>query len=217
MKCENLTEVAAVFSSDGGNLPARDGRIHHNTDRALGWVKNRVKTWKDHPFFGEKKCVSTSFVPDQIFFGNLETNSSHWFLTWRCMRFPSFPNFKTPTVTSLKTAPSVGRWVATARESQEVVAWLKSDKWERKTHTKVSFCLGFDRRVYLHSMYISCKQLQLQLQHIHVYSIHVTYTFMYDIYIFSICTSTMGIYELTLRLFTTKWKKPDMNIQLTPW
>eukprot|EP00434_Breviolum_minutum_P016543 symbB.v1.2.014583.t1/scaffold1069.1/size140053/7 len=24
--------VAAVFSSDGGNLPARDGRIHHNTD-----------------------------------------------------------------------------------------------------------------------------------------------------------------------------------------
>jgi len=35
MKCENLTEVAAVFSSDGGNLPARDGRIHHNTDRVL--------------------------------------------------------------------------------------------------------------------------------------------------------------------------------------
>ena len=50
-KSSNITlhaEVAAVFSSDGGNLPARDGRIHHNTDRVVDefhWVKQRIE-WK---------------------------------------------------------------------------------------------------------------------------------------------------------------------------
>ena len=59
MKCENLTEVAAVFSSDGGNLPARDGRIHHNTDRVLdGWVKKPGENVeKPSIFWWEKMCV----------------------------------------------------------------------------------------------------------------------------------------------------------------
>ena len=133
--------------------------------------KNPGENVERPSIFGEKN-VFYIFRNWPDFLGNQQFSLVSDMKMYEISSFPGeflgMPNFKTPSATSLKTAPSVGRWVATARESQEVVAWLKSDKWGRKT-TQVSFCLGFDRRLYLHSMYISCKQLQLQLQHIHVY------------------------------------------------
>lgn len=58
--------MAAVFSGDGGNLPGRDGRIHHNTARRPGnmidWTTRRKHGPNEHPMTTGGKVLDMTTV-----------------------------------------------------------------------------------------------------------------------------------------------------------